>query len=562
MKCEECIFRKKCIKEGLGTEETVDRLIRDNRDMLEKICFAKTLRFEDDDGLLKAFKENLNMFYDVLAVIYTIPMSEYFPSPNDENEDNVLEFWRYQSLKTATLNRCINQANMRTLTLGRASCGFVGEFNSGKSSCINHVILKGDVLPTAAISCTSIPTYIFSSQHEKLIFENMRGNILIQDGNEALKNLAHSSKPNKECPCSFPWNSVLKRIFYFSPAIAFNHSMVFVDLPGYSADVEDNATMQEAIEGCDKIVYFKPIGKGALDVTDLEYLNKIEQKEILIVLSKADTKSSSDCKKTLEEIQRTLDNANISVKDIIFYTTQSNKFSQDKDFSKVLAEHLKILNDFIFDATAVDEDLNFAIAVFKYYSEKYTQYVDVLNEMYGNSESILSEFIGNKALDHSFFETWKRINKDFADSSGSYFEYHIFSQNKFKIMDYLTPNIKRAKDFFESDIYDSNFNNSFQYVMYFSALYYLYKTALYATALGESDSNYNDACMIIGQLQQNYKAVKKNLEVIQNNINLLFGITKAQHSGIVGDVRHAYQKTVKSYQELLDYTKKYEKRWF
>lgn len=105
---------------------------------------------------------------------------------------------------------------------------------------------------------------------------------------DSLKLLAHSSKPDG-CPCVFPWNTVIKRIFCFSSDLRINsRDIAYVDLPGYSATADDDDAMMEASQGCDRIVYFKPVQSGGLIEKDLEYLKSINRNDVMIVLSKAE----------------------------------------------------------------------------------------------------------------------------------------------------------------------------------------------------------------------------------------------------------------------------------
>ena len=559
MKCAECLYRKKC---ELNTPEALDKALADNRDMLAKICSASTPRFVDEDGLENGFKIKLDMLYDVMAVIYTVPMSEYMPTAGTESfEEDRKRFQIYQHIKNATYKRCIQQANMRTLTLGRASCGFVGEYSSGKSSFLNAEVFKGSLLPVGIDKTTSIPTYIFSGWNDKLVYENMRGNIHISGGLDSLRVIAHSSKP-EECPCSFPWNAVIKRIFCFSSKLKLNHDVVFVDLPGYSATSDDNASMSEAVEGCDKIMYFKPVQSGGLNEKDLEYLKNVNGKDVLIVLSKADRKSPADCLKTLEAVKATLSHEELDVKEVVLYTTFPEKFDFDPGFRKLLQGWLKTADDFMFDTTAVDDDLDFARMMLAKYHKEYQEYGEDITSKLDLFEKAFAVFIGDKALDDAFFDTWKRINKDVADSSGKYMEYHLFTANDFRFVDYIKANSERAASYYQSDVYDSNFNHSYQLAILNMTVRYLYMTALITHVNRSPDSNYEEACESVDKMKQDYATVRGNLEGLSEVYGAVFNMLRYQFSAIAGDVDLAYEGIVKSYSELVAYAKKYEQRRF
>ena len=172
MECNECKYRKKN-KCDLKTDDAVRDVTARNQKLLYDISTADKPRFEDECGVEQKFKSQLNTFFDVLSVLYSIPMKGYFPV-NGASEEQINAYIAYRGYRDIAYENCIQQIQMRILTLGRASCGFVGEFSSGKTSYLNTEVFGGDILPVSNMATTSIPTYIFPGRSNRVVLENMR----------------------------------------------------------------------------------------------------------------------------------------------------------------------------------------------------------------------------------------------------------------------------------------------------------------------------------------------------------------------------------------------------
>lgn len=558
MICSECKYgkKKRC---DVGTEEAVRDVVTKNNELLYSISTASNPRFEDEENLVQNFKDALNSFFDVMSVLYSIPMNGYFPEES-ASEEKIEDYMMYRRYRYIGYERCIQQVQMRILTLGRASCGFVGEFSSGKTSYLNAEVFGGDVLPVGVRSTTSIPTYIFPGRNDRIILENMRGNIIKLSGFEVLKQLAHSAKP-EGCPCRFQWDAVIKRLFCFSSELKYNSDHVYVDLPGYSASADDNRSMKEAIAGCDKILYFKPVDSGQLNEKDIEYLKGVEEKDILIVLSKADTRSPDDCTEVLDLVKATLEEKGINVQNVCLYTNRAEVFVAYKDFSIKLRDDREKIHKFISDTSSKEKDMALSHAMMGYYLDgfmncenKMSSRLDMIGEEY-------DKFIGKRKLDEAFFKTWKNINKDIADSSGRYVDTHFFSENTVRINDYLNTNRNRAYNYYIAEAYDSSFNLSYQDALYGYTLYYLYITALTTGLSKESSSYYTDACKTIDSIEKKYKSMREYIDTIISVTKSFFEAHKIQTASIIGDAQLAFRHVQDAYEKLLNYVKDYEKRW-
>lgn len=554
--CEKCSRRRKC---EVGTEEAARKVVAQNKILLQEISTADIPRFTDEEDVEFIFREHLNAFFDVMSVLYTIPENGYFPE-NDASEEREDVYWQYRRYRRWAYKRSIQQAQMRILTLGRASCGFVGAYSSGKSSYLNKEVFGGKFLPEGAQATTSIPTYIFPGRSDKVILENMRGNIKILPGLDVLRELEHSSKP-KECPCSFQWDAVIKRLFCFSSGLKYNSDLVYVDLPGYSASDSDNRSMKEAMEGCDKIVYFMPISNGELNEKDIEYLTTIDQKDLIMVLSKADKRSPDDCITILKKIKDTLKEKEIEAEDVLLYTTHPEVFASNDGFSKELENCKEKLIKFIMDTSAKEKDMTLSNDTMLYYLNNFVEFEKEMCSRLDQLDKIFSGFLGGKKLDDTFFQTWKNINKDIANSSGRYVDEHFFSTDV-RILDYLNANINRAYNYYASDTYDSNFNISYEEALYGYTLYYIYKTALYTYVTKKGDNNYEEACKKIDALKDNYNKCRELIKCVYDNTDTFFTYHKAQTVSIIEDAKAAFQLVEDAYEELLNYVKNYEKRWY
>lgn len=555
--CSNCRYKKRC---ALGTEDAVKEAIAKNDELLRNISTADKPRFEDEENVEWNFKEKLDMFFDVMSVLYAIPMNGYFPE-NDASEEKLAAYRFFHGYRHFSSEQCIRQAQMRILTLGRASCGFVGPYSSGKSSYLNAEVFGGDLLPVGVNATTSIPTYIFSGRRDQLVLENMRGNIWVSSNFDALRQLSHSTKP-KGCPLQFQWDAVIKRLFCFSSKLKHNRELVYVDLPGYSASTDDNRSMKEALEGCDKVVYFIPVKNGDLSETDIAYLKAISGKDVMIVLSKVDKMSPSDCKKVYNQVKGTLQDNGIKIEGIVLYTNRKETFASDADFFKKLKNHRDKLNEFILDTSAKENDMALSNAMMQHYVNGFIEHEKGISSSLGSVEELFDGFVGSRKLDKAFFDSWKNINKSVADSSGNYVDSHFFTANTVRVGDYLTANQERIYNYFKSDTYDSEFNTSYQLCLYGYTMYFLYKTAFYTQLYGRADSNYTEACEAIDGVEKVHDAVRKHLDLIFDAAKNFFNYHKQLSISIVQDAQLAFRLVEEAYGKLLNYVKNYEKRWY
>lgn len=560
MKCSECRYYGKKKMCDLGTDEAVREVVAKNNELLYEISTASKPRFEDTENVERKFRDAVNKFFDVMSVLYTIPMNGYFWEKGASKEKDEYRQY-YHWYRNFGYERCIQQVQMRILTLGRASCGFVGEFSSGKSSYLNAEVFGEHWLPVGAGATTSIPTYIFSGRADRIVLENMRGNIRVLPGFDTLKQLAHSAKP-KGCPCRFQWDAVIKRLFCFSSRLKYNNDLVYVDLPGYSASADDNRSMKEAIDGCDKIVYFKPVSSGQLNDTDLRYLEAVKDKEVMVVLSKADEKSPAECMKVLKLVKSTLKEKDINVENVILYTNCSDVFAANSDFCKRLSGFRDELNKFILDTSAREKDMALSRVVMEHYLNEFMEHEKGIFSRLDAMEGAFDNFIGKRELDEPFFSTWKTINKNIADSSGKYVEEHFFSENTVRVNEYINANTSRIHNYYMSDIYNSCFNFSYQEAMRECAYAYLYLSALNAKMTGRASDYTTEADRDINNLERTYKMAKGYIDIIFNGIKAFFSEHKELSSSIVGDAQLAFKIVEDAYSELLKHMRNYEKRWF
>lgn len=205
-----------------------------------------------------------------------------------------------------------------------------GGFSSGKSEFISSFIedksfkLAIDIKPT-----TAIPTYVFNDANNKTLANTHKKAFVNLD--EIQKGLY--SKFSHDFIESFGFN--LKDIMPFM-VLGVNMKLkhiCFIDTPGYNPSGagysnEDSNVAKEFLGNAD--ILFWLIGldaNGTISQSDLDFLNKLDlqDKELFVILNKADLKSNEDLEKILDEVANSLESDMIDYVGISAYSARRNK---------------------------------------------------------------------------------------------------------------------------------------------------------------------------------------------------------------------------------------------
>jgi len=218
-------------------------------------------------------------------------------------------------------------------SIDSVNVAFLGEFSSGKSSLLNH-ILNQNILPVGDQPTT------------KTIVEIMGGS-----SNDSIK--AYTKDGNELSLLDFLEQNTVSsedKIFLNIPSTSFFlENYTFVDTPGISSlDKTDTDITFGYLPFLDGAIIANDINKGTISTSILDFLAKPELKtmlnNIVFAITKADSKSEIDQQKVKEQFIKDLQNYvktnNISIKDIANKVVLVSKDSDLEEFKKVVQKNI------------------------------------------------------------------------------------------------------------------------------------------------------------------------------------------------------------------------------
>ncbi|MCY4594663.1 MAG: dynamin family protein [Bryobacterales bacterium] len=223
---------------------------------------------------------------------------------------------------------------------GKNIVAVAGGFSSGKSSFINSLIgPESRLLPTQTTPTTSIPTYVHyepDTQLEIACFNNDGGRHEVDE--PTLRNITHGFKDSY----GIPLKKIVDRIVVSTPDMADWGRIAFVDTPGYTnpegkreqrRDVD--LTLGEVLSA-HYLVWMVDCERGTLLDTDVQYIKRFlarqggtgqarkGDKEVYIVVNKADKIPSSRRFEVLGQMSNVAENAGIPTVGLGMYSAHQS----------------------------------------------------------------------------------------------------------------------------------------------------------------------------------------------------------------------------------------------
>ena len=247
---------------------------------------------------------------------------------------------------------------------------------------------------------------------------------------------------------------------------------------------------------------------------------------------------------------------------MILYSIYPEKFAGDKKFSAELNQYHKKLKKFVTDASAVDKDLDYAVGMVNEYMNEFQKWAEENISYINFIEKTMSDFIGDKPLDQSFWKEWDNINKNVASSSKDYIDMHIFSANTVRTGSYLSVHQDRMTTYFNSDHYNSLFNYAYKEAVFYISWSHLLLTALGMENRKEAADNYGSIQDVIQKLHTDYDKIREMLDMLVHEYNDSTGRLKYMYQVIPEDTKVVCKGLIHAYSELINYAKEYEQRWY
>lgn len=331
-----------------GLEASLDEKMRNLEDLSLKFqIVSKLLHATNHNEHLKAFSEGLEEW-------------RKFSSEGVDLNDEVELFLKLKNIEKSLELVCAYPKLYQNPIIAVG-----GGFSSGKSEFISSFIedenfkLAIDIKPT-----TAIPTYVFNDEENKTLASTYKEAFVNLD--EIQKGLY--SKFSHDFIEAFGFN--LKDIMPFmvlGVSMKLKH-LCFIDTPGYNPSGsgfsnEDSSVAKEFLGNADTLFWLIGLdANGTISTSDLNFLNtlNLEDKELFIVLNKADLKSNEDLEDILDNVAGVLDDEMIEFKGISAYSARRGKeyaFRKTSlpEYMSTLKVKKQIQNELIKELYEVDE---------------------------------------------------------------------------------------------------------------------------------------------------------------------------------------------------------------
>lgn len=195
----------------------------------------------------------------------------------------------------------------RRLVDNRFQLAVLGQFKRGKSTLLN-ALLGEEILPTAVVPLTAIPTFLIAGASRRIVATYRGGHVEETEAAnaEALSTLLTELVTEDANPEN---RKEIERVEAYLPSPLLARGVVLVDTPGVGSTFLHNTGAANAVlPECDAALFVVSPDPPITEV-EIEYLHRIQETvgRVVIVLNKIDTVDPDDLTLSLSFLKRTLD---------------------------------------------------------------------------------------------------------------------------------------------------------------------------------------------------------------------------------------------------------------
>ncbi len=244
------------------------------------------------------------------------------------------------------------------LLKGRAIIGIGGSFSAGKSAFINSLFQSQIKLPEDTTTTTAIPTY-FMNGKDLQILAYTKNNQPIPLMEKEMKAFTHQFDQNYH----IGFAPFLKNLFIVNQKEDFQQ-LAFLDTPGYSKpgdaikgkrEITDYNIAQSQLRTVDYLIWLVDANR-TLTASDLDFIESLQNPcPMLLVFTKADTRTEEDLQAQVSLAKETLKNKQIRLYGVTCYSSLENKEYIGKD---VLAGFLRMAEEGAAQKKDVGDEMN------------------------------------------------------------------------------------------------------------------------------------------------------------------------------------------------------------
>lgn len=244
------------------------------------------------------------------------------------------------------------------LLKGRAIIGIGGSFSAGKSAFINSLFQSQIKLPEDTTTTTAIPTY-FMNGKDLQILAYTKSNQPIPLTEKEMKAFTHQFDQNYH----IGFAPFLKNLFIVNQKEDFQQ-LAFLDTPGYSKpgdairgkrEITDYDIARSQLRTVDYLIWLVDANR-TLTASDLDFIEKLQNPcPMLLVFTKADTRTEEDLQAQVSLAEATLINKQIRLYGVTCYSSKEDKEYIGKD---VLAGFLRMAEVGAAQKKDVEDEMN------------------------------------------------------------------------------------------------------------------------------------------------------------------------------------------------------------
>ncbi len=198
----------------------------------------------------------------------------------------------------------------------------VGGFSAGKSSFLNHLLGLNLKLPENLTHTTAIPTYCLKGEREVLMGRSQNGGMV------ELPYLTFDHKFLDSL--GFNLKEIMPSMLLSAPSVPFEF-LCFIDMPGHNPSNQgytggDRQVSEEYLANAKSILWVMDCDRGPIQGNDLNYLQELYEehdKQVFIVLNKADRKTKNDLEKIATNIREILEDKGVEICGIGAYSSKN-----------------------------------------------------------------------------------------------------------------------------------------------------------------------------------------------------------------------------------------------
>lgn len=321
-------------------------VLRDKFSLISSVLCSKKVETKTGE-YLKSFQKLLNEDF-----------AEKFSAKEDTMTSDAMALLKLQEVEKE-LTEIVNFPMLSTKNI----VAVAGGFSSGKSKFLNTIIQGGGIKLSVGINpVTAIPTFV-------LLGKEAQVTAYTPDGRQGVVPIGLFNKIDHKFieDIGFNLKTIMPYVTVTSPfaeKLSKLTNLCIIDTPGYDpakneSTEGDKKTTFDVLQFTSSLIWFVDIDSGTLRKNDTRFLhdlNEEKNKNLYVVISKADKKKSS-IQDVIDRIKSDLEDKNIPFQGISAFSSNENKEYFDEEYKTSVYDFLTTQNSNVIDTAERIKDL-------------------------------------------------------------------------------------------------------------------------------------------------------------------------------------------------------------